>query len=454
MVVIDIAVVNVATPAIRSALYFSAPGVQWVASAYTLAFAGFLLVGGRAADLIGRRRIFTLGLALFTGASLAAGLAPTGGMLIAARAVQGLGAALLSPATLTILMTELTGRSQRRAIGAWASMSGVGGGLGVFLGGLVTQELSWRWIFIINVPVGALLLAAGWVVLGTDATASRLRDLDIPGATTLTAGMLALTYALMHAGISTWTSAWTIAAIAIALVMFAGFARIESRSARRPLIPPGMLRGPVTVPVNLTVLFLFCVVNAPWFLLSYYMQTVLGFGPLQAGLAFLPQAGIIALTSNIGSWLVTRRGARTLLTVGPALAATGLLLMWWTARGAVENYPAAVLGPLILLGLAIGCTLPSAALIAAADAGPEAAGLTSALLNSSRQFGGALGLAVVFTTGTQHNGGPHAIPTGYPMAALIGAGIGLLALLSALYTATRRPHPRVAQRAPAADHAN
>jgi EmrB/QacA subfamily drug resistance transporter len=435
MVVIDIAVVNVATPTIRSALGFSAPGVQWVASAYTLAFAGFLLVGGRAADIIGRRRIFTLGLALFTGSSLAAGLAPVAGMLIAARAVQGLGAALLSPATLTILVTDLSGRRQRRAIGAWASMSGVGGGLGVFLGGLMTQELSWRWIFIINVPVGVVVLATGWAVLGKDTATSRIRDLDVPGALTLTAGMLAFTYALMQAGVSSWTAALTIGSIAVALVMFAVFGRIESRSARPALVPLGKLRGPVTVPVNLTVLLLFCVVNAPWFLLSYYMQTVLGFGPLRAGFCFLPQAAVIALTSNIGSRIAARRGARVLLTAGPALAVAGLLLMWWTARGADQSYPAAVLGPLILLGLAIGCTLPSAALIAAADAEPGGGGLASALLNSSRQFGGALGLAILFTTGTQHGGGLHAIPTGYPTAALTGAGLAFLALLAALATA-------------------
>jgi EmrB/QacA subfamily drug resistance transporter len=438
MVVIDIAVVNVATPSIRSALGFSAPGVQWVASVYTLAFAGFLLVGGRAADMIGRRRVFSLGLALFTVSSLAAGLAPAAGVLIAARALQGLGAALLSPATLTILVTDLSGRRQRRAIGVWASMSGIGGGLGVFLGGLVTQELSWRWIFIINVPAGVSVLAAAWAVLGKDQAASRIRDLDIPGALALTTGMLALTYALVHAGTSTWTSVLTIGPIAAALVLVAAFGRIESRSAR-PLVPLSKLRGSVRIPVNLTVLLLFCVVNSPWFLLSYYMQTVLGFGPLQAGLAFLPQAATIALTSNITSRIAGRRAAPVLLTAGPSLAVAALLLMWWTARSADESYPVAVLGPLILLGLAIGATLPSATLIATSDAEPGTAGLASALLNSSRQFGGAIGLAILFTTGTQHDGGHYAIPTGYSTAALIGAGIAFLALLSALYTATRQP---------------
>lgn len=288
MVVIDIAVVNVATPTIRSALGFSGPGVQWVASVYTLSFAGFLLVGGRAADIVGRRRIFGLGLGLFTVSSLVAGLAPVPGALIAARAVQGLGAALLSPATLTILLTDLSGRQQRRAVGAWAAMSGVGGGLGVFLGGLMTQQLSWRWIFLINLPVGLAVLIAGWAVMRRDMVRSRVRDLDLPGALTLTAGMLALTYALVHAGTSAWTSTLTLIPVAAAVAMFAVFVMVESNSTR-PLLPASRLRGPVTLPVNLTVLLLFCVVNAPWFLLSYYMQTVLGFTPLRAGIAFLPR---------------------------------------------------------------------------------------------------------------------------------------------------------------------
>lgn len=193
------------------------------------------------------------------------------------------------------------------------------------------------------------------------------------------------------------------------------------------------------VPVNLTVLLLFCVVNAPWFLLSYYMQTVLGFAPLLAGFAFLPQAVVIAITSNIGSRLSTRRGVRVLLAAGPALAVAGLLVMWLTARGADESYPAAVLGPLILLGLAIGCTLPAATLLAARGSGPGSAGLASALLNTTRQFGGALGLAIVFTTGTRHPGGLHTIPSGYPTAALIGAGIACLSLLAALCTVIRGP---------------
>jgi EmrB/QacA subfamily drug resistance transporter len=437
MVMLDIAVVNVAIPVIRSDLGFSAPGVQWVASAYTLTFAGFLLVGGRAADLLGRRRVYSAGLAVFTLSSLAAGLAYFPAMLIAARACQGFGAALLSPATLTILVTDLKGKRQSRAIGAWASTSGVGGGLGVLLGGLMTQELSWRWVFIINVPVGVIIFVIAWTVLGHDPDVKSLRDLDLAGAVVITAAMVTLIFTLIHAGTSTWASALTIAAAIGAVLLFAGFWQIESRLARFPLIPPGTLRGSVSITANLTVLLLYCVVISPWFLLSYYMQTVLGYGPLQTGLAFLPQAVVIALTSNVTSHLVARHDPRAFLVAGPLLAVAGLLVVWRATVHGSGGYLVAVLCPLILLGLAIGCTLPSATILATANADPRAPGFASGLLNSSRQFGGALGLAILFTIGTQQDGGFHSAPTGYPTAALVGVGIAVLATAVAASAAMR-----------------
>jgi EmrB/QacA subfamily drug resistance transporter len=439
MVMLDIAVVNVAVPTIRLNLGFSAPGVQWVASVYTIAFAGFLIVGGRAADLLGRRRVFTLGLVIFTASSLAAGLSIAPAMLIASRAVQGIGAALLSPATLTILLTDLQGRRQSRAVGAWASMRGVGGGLGVLLGGLLTQELSWRWIFFINVPVGAITGVLAWVVLGSDAAAASRRDLDLPGAVSLTAGMLALVFALIHASTSSWISPVTVATIGLTAALFAAFWLIESRFAGQPLVPLRQLRGSASIWANLVVLLLYCVVISPWFLFSYYMQTVLGFGPLRTGLAFLPQAVVIAAASNACSRLASRRGPRELLVIGPLLAVAGLLLMWWEAVSTAHaGYLPAILGPLILLGLALGCTLPSATLVATSGVAPGESGLASGLLNSSRQFGGALGLAILFTIGTRRGGGFHVLPPGYPTAALVGVGIAVLAALVAV-RAVRHP---------------
>jgi EmrB/QacA subfamily drug resistance transporter len=437
MVMLDIAVVNVATPVIRSDLGFSAPGVQWVASAYTLTFAGFLLVGGRAADLLGRKRVYTVGLAVFTLSSFAAGLAYFPAMLITARACQGFGAALLSPATLAILVTDLKGKRQNKAIGAWASMSGVGGGLGVFLSGLMTQEVSWRWVFIINVPVGVITFVIAWAVLGRDPDVKSSRDLDLLGAVVITAAMVTLIFTFIHAGTSTWASTLTIAAALGAVLLFTVFWQIESRLVRFPLIPADSLRGPVSVAANMTVLLLYCVVISPWFLLSYYMQTVLGYGPLRTGLAFLPQAVVIALTSNVTSRVAARHDSRPFLMAGPLLAVVGLLVMWGATVHGSGGYLVAVLGPLILLGLAIGCTLPSATTLATASADPRAAGFASGVLNSSRQFGGALGLAILFTIGTQRGGGFHSPPTGYPKAALVGVGIAVLAFAAAVIAAMR-----------------
>ena len=431
MVILDIAVVNVAIPSIRAGLGFSAPATQWVASGYLLTFAGFLLVGGRAADLYGRRRMFALGLSLFTVASLGAGLATTPALLVGWRVLQGLGAAVLSPATLTVLIAELRGDRQTRAVGAWAAMSGVGGGLGVLLGGLLTQELSWRWIFFINVPIGSLTLAVAWISMGADRANTGKGDLDLPGAVTLTAGMVALVLALIEAGTSSWAAPVTIGSATAGAVLLTAFWQIESRYARHPLIPLRRLRSRALLGANATVLLLYCVIIAPWFLFSYYMQTVLGFSPLLAGLGFLPQAAVIVGTSAVSSWIVSRHGPRLLVMAGPLLAAGGMLDMWWQVAGDRHaGYLAAVLGPLILLGLAVGCTLPAATLAATADVPAADAGLASGLLNSSRQFGGALGLAILFTTGTARSArslAVHSVPPGYATAALIGLGIAMAA---------------------------
>jgi EmrB/QacA subfamily drug resistance transporter len=435
MVVLDIAVVNVAIPAIRASLDFSAPGTQWVASAYTLAFAGFLLAGGRAADLYGSRRIFTLGLALFTIASLGAGLSPTVALLIASRVLQGLGAALLSPATLTVLVTELHGKRQTRAVGIWASMSGVGGGLGVLVGGLLTQELSWRWIFFINVPIGILLLAVAWAALGRDHARAGRRDLDLLGATTITAGMVFLIFALVHAGTTSWTSALTVGSGFLGIMLVAAFWRIESRWARNPLLPLQRLHSRSLIGANVVVLLLYSVIIAPWFLFSYYMQTVLGFNALLAGIGLVPQAIVIAAASNVSSKIAYHRGPRVLIMAGPMLAVAGLLDMWWqVANSSRGGYLSAVLGPLILLGLAIGCTLPAATLAATSDVSAGEVGFASGLLNASRQFGGALGLAILFTIGTARSESQHtarAVPPGYPTAALVGVGIAIAASAAA-----------------------
>jgi len=435
MVILDIAVVNVATPSIRVGLGFSAPATQWLASGYLLTFAGFLLAGGRAADLYGRRRMFSLGLVLFTVASLGAGLATTPALLIGWRVLQGLGAALLSPATLTVLIAELHGARQTRAVGAWAAMSGLGGGLGVLLGGLLTQELSWRWIFFINVPLGAITLAVAWTSMAADRTNPTKGDLDLPGAVTMTAGMVALVFALLEVGASSWTAPAAIGSAIAGMLLLAAFWQIESRHARHPLIPMPRLRNRALLGANVTILLLYGVIIAPWFLFSYYMQTVLGFSPLLAGLGLLPQAAIIVATSAVSSWIASRCGPRPLILAGPLLAAGGMLDLWYQVAGShPADYLTGVLGPLIFLGLAVGCTLPAATLAATANVPVADAGLASGLLNSSRQFGGALGLAILFTTGTARSArslGIHSVPPGFDAAAQIGLAIALVAFASA-----------------------
>lgn len=444
MVILDIAAVNIASPTIRSSLGFSSAGVQWVASIYTVTFAGLLIVGGRMADMYGSRRVFLIGLLAFCVTSAIGGLAPSPAVLIAARGAQGCSAAVLSPATLTIIMTRLQGQQQSRAIGTWASMSGVGGGLGVFLGGLLTQTLSWRWILFINVPVGGVTLAVAWMVLRQDAKPLPRRQLDIWGAVALTLAMTSLVFGIVEAGTGGWLSPRAIAGFAGASVAATACWWIESRLARRPVIPSWAVRSRTLAGTNLVLLLLYTVIIAPWFLLSFYMQTVLGMRPLLAGAGLLPQAVIIAATAQAGSWIARRGRILALSVVGPLLATAGMLVMWWEAAHAGRaDYVAAVLVPLILLGLAVGLTLPAATIAATRDSHVEDAGMVSGLLNTSRQFGAALGLSILYTAGTAHANqlpGSH-VPAGYATAALTGAFIALAAAVVAFALIRGTPGP-------------
>jgi len=434
MVILDIAAVNVASPTIRDSLGFSAAGVQWVASVYTVTFAGLLIVGGRLADVYGSRRVFAAGLAAFCLTSAAGGLATSQAMLIAARGAQGCCAAVLSPATLTVIMTHLKGRQQNLAVGTWASMSGVGGGLGVFLGGVLTQTASWRWILFINVPIGAVTLAVAWLVLHRENAMTAWRQLDIWGGTTLTLAMLSLVFGIVEAGTGGWASRFALGGFAVAAIAAAACWRIESHQAR-PVIPSWAVRDRTLFGTNVVLLMLYTVIIAPWFLLSFYMQTVLGFRPLTAGAGLLPQAVIIAVTAQAASWLARRRDILVMSVCGPLLASAGMLVMWWEAAHVGRaGYLAAVLVPLVLLGLAVGLTLPAATTAAIQNSRVADAGLVSGLLNTSRQFGAALGLSIIYTAGTAHAdpaAGRH-VPAGYAAAALTGAFIAIAAALIAV----------------------
>src|SRR4051794_9252379 len=335
MVILDVSIVNVALPSIRAGIGFSEQGLQWVVSAYTLAFAGFLLLGGRAADLFGRRRVFLAGVGLFTVASVAGALALNGPMLLVARVLQALGAAIFAPASLTILSATFPeGPARNKALGVWGSMAGAGGSVGVLAGGLLTDLLSWEWIFWINVPVGlaVLLLARRYVPEG--AAAARTGGVDLLGAVTVTGGLVALVYGIVRTEAVGWASPQTFIAFALATFLLGGFLLVESRIASAPLIPLRALASRRVAGANVVVFLLGAAMFAMWFFLSLYLQQVLGYSPLEAGLAFLPMSLAIVAGSTAASRLMARFGPVAVLVTGMTMAAIGLgLFTQLTADG-------------------------------------------------------------------------------------------------------------------------
>ncbi len=440
MVILDVAIVTVALPAMRSDLHFSATGLQWVVNAYTLTFAGFLLLGGRAADLFGRRRIFLAGLGLFTLASLACGLAPGPETLVVARAVQGLGAAVLAPATLTILTTTFTeSRERARALGIWSAALASGGATGALLGGILTDTLSWRWIFLINVPFGLAGVLGARAVLPESRAALASRSLDVAGALTITGSLTVLVYGLVRTDVVGWTSPETIAALLIAAGLLAAFLVIETRVATAPLVPLGLLRTPALAGANLAMLCVGGSMFAMWYFVSLYLQGVLGESPLRAGLAFLPASLAVIAGAQAGARLVPRLGPRRVLLVAPLLIAAGLL--WMSRVSADGSYATDILGPIVLAALGLGLSFPPGTYAATAGVAPRNAGLASGLVNSTRQIGGAIGLAALATIAVHQTRGALAAHTGtvaealvegYRRAFLVGALVAVAASLSAL----------------------
>ncbi|MDL5160250.1 DHA2 family efflux MFS transporter permease subunit [Actinomycetospora termitidis] len=397
MVVLDVSIVNVALPAMREALGFSATGLQWVVSAYTLAFAGFLLLGGRAADLFGRRRMFLVGLALFGAASLVGGLADSPGLVLAARAAQGLGGAVLSPATLTILTTTFAeGAARARALGAWAAIGGVGGAVGGIAGGVLVHFLSWRWIFLVNVPVVVLTAVLARIAVSETRADDRPR-LDTGGALLVTGGLVAFVHGVVSSESAGWSSALTWGSFVVAAVLLAGFVFLETRIAS-PLVPLGVFRIRSVSVANGTMALISSAMFAMWYFVSIHMQGVLGFDALTAGLAFLPQSATIVLGSQFSSRMLSRVGARPLLSGGAFLTAAGFA--WFALLTPTSTWVGGVLGPGIAVGLGMGVALTPLAGAATSGVDRTQAGLASGLLNTSRQVGGAIGLAVLSTLAT------------------------------------------------------
>ncbi|HAM03449.1 MAG TPA: MFS transporter [Acidimicrobiaceae bacterium] len=403
MVVLDVSIVNVALPSIGRDLRYSPTGLQWVVNAYVLTFAGFLLLGGRAADLFGRRRVYLFGLGLFTLASLLGGVAQNSAWLTTARAVQGIGGAFLSPATLTIIVTTFSGARMARALGLWSAVAGAGGATGSILGGVLTAELSWRWVLFVNIPIGlAAMLAAMWFLteLRREPQDGARQRLDVGGAVTVTVGLGALIYAIVGTDTHAWGSAYTLSILGVSAVLLAVFAFIELRMVRRPLVPFRLFTSRSVSGANAVMLLVGAAFFSMWYFLSLYMQNVRGFSPLRAGVAFLPMALAIIVGAQVSSRLLPRTGVRPLLLVGTALAAGGFA--WLTQIRPDSSYAGHLLGPGCVISLALGLLFTPLASAATAGVSMTEAGLASGVLNTSRQVGGSLGLAILATVATDH----------------------------------------------------
>jgi EmrB/QacA subfamily drug resistance transporter len=438
MVVLDVTIVNVALPKMRSSLGLSATGQQWVINAYTLTFAGFLLLGGRAADLFGRRRVFMLGLGLFTVCSLLGGLAQNGATLIAARAMQGVGGAILAPATLSLITTTFTDPARRRrALGAWSATAASGAAAGVLTGGILTDLLDWRWVLFVNVPIGVVLMAAAAVSL-TESKSETRPSLDVAGAVTVTGGLALLVYGIVSTDTRSWGSTVTILTLLASAVLLAAFVFIESRIAAHPLVPLRVFRRRSISAANGIAVTIGAALFGMYFFLSLYLQQANGYSPLKAGVAFLPAALSTMCGALVGTRLVTRLGAQRQLVIGPALAAAGLL--WLSQLSAGDGYFAHVFGPLVLTGVGLGLAFVPMTIAATADVPVHEAGLASGLINTTRQIGGAVGLAVMATVAA----GASSATAGYDRAfAISAAALAIGAVLALALPAKPKPERHI-----------
>jgi EmrB/QacA subfamily drug resistance transporter len=427
MVVLDVTIVNVALPKMRSGLGLSATGQQWVINAYTLTFAGFLLLGGRAADLFGRRRVFMLGLGLFTVCSLLGGLAQNGATLIAARTLQGVGGAILAPATLSLITTTFTDPARRRrALGAWSATAASGAAAGVFTGGVLTDLLDWRWVLFVNVPIGAVLMAAAALSL-TESRSETRPSLDIAGAVTVTGGLALLVYGIVSTDSHSWGSTVTILTLVGGAALLAAFVVVESRIAEHPLVPLRVFRRRSISAANGIAVTIGAALFGLYFFLSLFLQQTNGYSPLKAGSAFLPAALSTMVGALTGTRLVARLGARRQLVIGPLLAAGGLL--WLSQLSAGDGYLAHVFGPLVLAGVGLGLAFVPMTIAATADVPIHEAGLASGLINTTRQIGGAVGLAVMATVAA----GASSAIAGYDRAFAISAAALVIGAALALF---------------------
>jgi len=443
MVILDSTIVNVALPSIQTDLHLSEANLQWIVNSYTLVFGGFLLLGGRAGDLIGRKRLFLAGLVVFTVASLLNGLAVNEGMLIATRALQGLGAAFVSPAALSIISTTFSeGKERARALGVWAAIAIGGAAVGLILGGLLTQLLSWPWIFFVNVPVGIVTFILSLRLIPESRDEHAERAFDVAGAVTVTGGLMSLVYAIVKSETAGWTSATTIGFFVLSAVLLASFVVIELRS-KAPLVRLSIFRVRSLLTANVVMLLVACGMFAMFFFNTLYIQRVLGYGPLEAGLAFLPFTAGVMVSAGLAAQFAPRVGVRPVAALGMIVTALGMLLL---VRLPVDgSYLSDVLPALVVTSLGMGAVFMPLTLIATTGLKDDDQGLASGLFNTSQQIGGALGLAILSTIAaskTTAAGGatdPEALVTGFHWA-FGGAALFVTAGLVAMLALLRKQH--------------
>ncbi|MFD1932304.1 MULTISPECIES: MFS transporter [Nonomuraea] len=444
MVILDASIVNVALPSVREELGFTPTGLAWVVNGYLLSFAGFMLLGGRAADLFGPRRMLIAGLFLFSASSLAGGLATAPGVLVAARVAQGIGAAMMAPATLAVINTSFTEPNARaKAFGAWSASGGVGGMAGAVAGGAITTGLSWRWVFLINVPIGAVLIVVAMMSLAGTRTGRR-ESLDLTGAFTGTAGLAALIYGVMQSADHGWSSGPVVGPVAAGLLLLVVFTVVEARFAGQPMVPLRLFRIRGVAVGNAMLLLFGGIAIAMWYFTSLFLQNVLGFSALQAGLGQTPAAVTFMVIARWAATLLPRTGVRPLVLAGSACFLTGF--GWLSLAHADSGYVTSVLGPTLLIAVGIGLTFPTLMAAATADAPEGDAGIIGGLANTSSQVGGSIGLAVLATaagtTAASEADGRSpvdALAVGYDLVFLMAAGLGLaIAVVSLLLPRHRR----------------
>jgi EmrB/QacA subfamily drug resistance transporter len=437
MTILDVSIVNVALPSIGRSLHFSRDDLQWVITAYAITFGGFLLLGGRAADLFGRRRVFLSGVVVFTIASFVCGLASTEGVLIGARAVQGLGAAIISPAALSIIITTFDeGPERNKALGIWGALGGVGAAVGVLAGGVLTKYLGWEWIFFVNVPVGviAFLLAPRFV---RETRSEQRISPDVAGAVTVTAGLALLVYAISKAPDHGWGTGWTLSRLAVSAILLAAFLIIETR-AKHPLMPFSIFRVRTVAGANITGVLLGAVTFANFFVLTLYVQQVLHYSALKTGVTFVATAGTAVLWAGLAQFLATKIGPKPVMVAGFIAMTVGML--WYSQIPTHASFASDLLPGYLFVGFALPFTWIPVSIAALAGVEPHEAGLASGLISTAQQVGGAIGVAVASSVSLSHfnhelKAGlkfPEAFTSGSRWAFWVMVGVAVASLLATI----------------------